>query len=62
MSAEFGSSFGLSSAGRVDLGSIALPTKLTHFVWVMRLGAVVDVSPEIKIEDQSPTLSVLVHL
>jgi len=38
MSAEFGSSFGLSSAGRVDLGSIALPTKLTHFVWVMRLG------------------------
>ena len=38
MSAEFGSNLGLSSAGRVDLGSIALPTKLTHFVWVMRLG------------------------
>jgi hypothetical protein len=38
MSIESGASFGLSSTGRVDLGSYALPSTLTHFVWFIRVG------------------------
>lgn len=38
MSVELGSSFGASSVGRVDLGSYAFPSTLTHFVWFIRVG------------------------
>lgn len=38
MSVELGSNFGASSAGRVDIGSFAIPSLVTHFVWFMRVG------------------------
>ncbi len=38
MSVELGANFGASSNGRVDIGSFAIPTLVTHFVWVMRVG------------------------
>lgn len=38
MSVELGSNFGASSAGRVDIGSFAIPSLVTHFVWFMRTG------------------------
>ncbi len=38
MSVELGANFGASSAGRVDIGSFAIPSLVTHFVWFMRTG------------------------
>jgi len=39
MSVELGSNFGVSSAGRVDIGSFVIPSLVTHFVWAIRVGA-----------------------
>lgn len=38
MSVELGANFGASSTGRVDIGSFAIPSLVTHFVWFMRTG------------------------
>ena len=38
MSVQLGANFGASSTGRVDIGSFAIPSLVTHFVWFMRTG------------------------